>query len=230
MWVVKKIRRALEFWWFQKTFSKKFIFYTTEDPQELDETFRLRYKVYCEEHEFLDKAGYPDGRETDEYDNHSIHFVLRDSSGEIAATVRLITNSELQFPVEKHFDFDIKVAIENRDHLAEISRLIVSRKYRRHHLLLALIKGIYVYVKEHKITHVYSVLDDRLFPTLLKIGFPYKRIGQPSTYQGLTSPHLLVVAEMEEVLHSVNPSLYQYLKRGVLETNNNGKYPGYSIH
>ena len=42
--------------------------------RELDELFRFRHRVFCQELRFFDPAAYPDGRESDEYDHGAIHF------------------------------------------------------------------------------------------------------------------------------------------------------------
>lgn len=226
---LKKIKKTIEFWWFQKTFSRRFSFYTTEDPAELNEIYGLRYQVYCEEYAYLEKEKYPSRKERDEYDDHSIHFLLRDRNNEIAASVRLVTSSILGLPIEKYFPLDIRVS-EKPKRLAEISRLIVSKRYRKKFLLLALMRGIYVYVKFHDISHVYSVLDEKLYPVLVSFGFPYKKIGPKSVYQGLTSPYIMDIADMEKDLSFVNPPLYRYLIRGSLHPYWHSKQLCYSIH
>ncbi len=218
---IKKIIKSIEFWYFQKTFNDKFIFYTTIDKDDLDDLYKIRYQVYCEEYNYLNKLKYKEKKEYDQYDEKSIHFVLRDKiNNDIAATVRLILNSQIGFPIEKNFKINIHIPIKNRNNLAEISRLIVSRKYRRRFLLLALIKGIYAYIKLNNLMQIYSVLDDKLFPMLIDIGFPFKKIGTPSMYQGITSPYILDISEMEHRLHDINPRLYRYIKQGLIVSNN----------
>jgi N-acyl-L-homoserine lactone synthetase len=226
--MIHKIFRSLEFWWFQKSFYRRFRFYITKSDSELQELFKLRYQVYCEEYRYLDKNHYPNKIETDEFDNHSIHFILKDRKGNIAATARMIMNSEAGFPIEKHFQINLRVPTTNRNTIAEISRLIVARKYRKKFLLLALIKGMFVFAHSKGISHVYSVLDDKLFPTLSKIGLPFKKIGPTSVYQGLTAPYIMDISEMKEILKNTNHHLYRYLLNGQIKYNNTNNT--YSIH
>lgn len=213
---VNKIRREIEFWWFYKSFYQKFTFYTTENPDELDELHRLRYQVYIEEYKYIDKNLSENGREKDIWDPFSVHFVIRDLEKEIAATVRLILDSPNGFPIEKHFNIDINVNSYQKKKLAEISRLIVAKEFRRHHLMLVLIKGMYLYVKKHNIQNIFSVMDERLLPVLIKIGVPFKKIGKASLYQGYTFPCLLNIQELEDELRENNRRLYRYLIDGVL--------------
>jgi N-acyl-L-homoserine lactone synthetase len=153
--------------------------------------------VYCEEYGYIDRNNCPDGLEKDVYDEHSDYFIIRDSKNNIAATVRIIKNSQAGFPLEKNFHLNIETSNLDHDHLVEISRLIVARKYRKKLLLLFLVKGLYLYAIEQKITHAYFIIDEKLYPLLLKIKVPVIKIGTPAIYQGLTFPCLVDVTEWE---------------------------------
>src|SRR5882724_13667013 len=61
---------------------------------------RLRYEVYCLEQRFVDAARCTDGRESDEFDLHAIHFAAATDRGEVVATLRLVLGSPLGFPLE----------------------------------------------------------------------------------------------------------------------------------
>ena len=59
---------------------------------EMDQLLRLRYQVYCQEKQWLPADDYPDGREIDEFDAYSFHFLaLKDN--EVVGTVRDIAPS-----------------------------------------------------------------------------------------------------------------------------------------
>ncbi|MDZ7798491.1 MAG: GNAT family N-acyltransferase [Patescibacteria group bacterium] len=227
--IIKKLKRTYEFWQFQRSFSDKFIFYTTDSKSELEKIFKLRYEVFCEEFSYIDKDKHPGKKEKDNYDDKSVHFILREKqTRNLAATVRLILNSEMGFPIEKNMKIEVDILQKNRSKLAEISRLIVAKKYRKHFLLLALIKGMYTFVKEKNITHVFAVMDDNLYPILIKLGFPFKKIGPPTLYQGITTPFILDISEMEENLKNENVNLWKYLKKGLIKYNGEGN--SYTIH
>ncbi len=58
---------------------------------ERDRVGRLRYRVYCEEFGYEPAEKFPDGRETDRFDDHSLHCIITHRrSGETAGCVRLI--------------------------------------------------------------------------------------------------------------------------------------------
>ena len=72
-------------------YNKYFKVIRADSPELLDEVFRLRYQVYCIEHKFENQHDFPDGRERDVYDKHSIHSLLvHNPSGAIAGSVRLV--------------------------------------------------------------------------------------------------------------------------------------------
>jgi N-acyl-L-homoserine lactone synthetase len=102
------------------------------DTEELEEkTYRLRYEVYVEEFGFEKPADHPGGLERDGHDAEAVHFAALDRDDEVVGTIRLILHSENGFPAEKA----AKVTFPGRrpppERIAEISRLAVSRKYRR---------------------------------------------------------------------------------------------------
>src|SRR5947207_6042873 len=76
-----------------------------DDPRLLEQSYRLRHQVYCMERQFLDAAAHPDGRETDEFDEYSVHLGVVDSYGGLAATARLIKANRRGFPMFRYCGF-----------------------------------------------------------------------------------------------------------------------------
>ena len=102
------------------------------------EVYKLRYQVFCIENEIFNSERYPDGLEFDEYDQRSVHYLIRHrNSGEYAATTRLIlpdaNNSEKLFPLEIHCTIDNFVGMQPiyRERLGEISRFCVSKTFKK---------------------------------------------------------------------------------------------------
>ena len=99
--------------------------------QILSDIFRLRYQVYVVEWGFEASHQHPEGLEYDDFDNHSLHIYARNvDEGQVIGTVRMIFNSSLGFPIERHFDINLPAGID-RDNVAEISRLAISKEFRR---------------------------------------------------------------------------------------------------
>jgi len=101
------------------------------EEKGLTEIYRLRYKVYCLEWGFEKPENHASGCIKDIFDNHSIHFAIKDDSQKTIGAIRLIVDSEEGFPIEKFCELDIKNGEIPHDKIAEISRLVVHRDYRR---------------------------------------------------------------------------------------------------
>jgi N-acyl amino acid synthase of PEP-CTERM/exosortase system len=122
-------------------FDEYFEVVIADTPELLEQAFRLRYTVLCIEERApgFEAAHYPDGLETDEYDRHSHHLLLRHRpSGDFIGGARLILPDPLEmerpFPAEQYAQID-PALIDNsqlsRQHTAEISRFILVGKYSR---------------------------------------------------------------------------------------------------
>ncbi|CAN7622930.1 PEP-CTERM/exosortase system-associated acyltransferase [Massilia sp. LjRoot122] len=98
----------------------------------LKEIFKLRYEVYCLERQYLAASEFEEGLETDEYDDCSIHFAAYTLDNNIVGTVRLVQpHPGQEYPFESHcMPFPDFVA-PARESVAEISRLVVRKSYRR---------------------------------------------------------------------------------------------------
>ena len=101
------------------------------DENELKRVYRLRYKVYCEEWGFEDPEKYHDRQETDEFDKNAVHFAAIDDLGKTVGTIRLILFSPDGFPIEKCCDINSSGKELRVEYAAEISRLIISRTFRK---------------------------------------------------------------------------------------------------
>ena len=122
-------------------------------PELLRAVFQLRYQVYCIEQRApgFEASNYPTEMESDEYDRHSAHIILRHRpSGEFVGTARLILhdplNPEKLFPTEKYTQLDptlIDTSRFLRQNTGEISRLVVIRRFSRrgHELIHAIENG-----------------------------------------------------------------------------------------
>lgn len=107
------------------------------DPLK-NEVYKLRYQVYCLETGFEKSERYPERAESDEYDSHSVHYLIRHRKlGIYAATTRLIlpdmTNKEKLFPIEKYTQIDSNDVLTTipRVNLAEASRFCVSKEFKK---------------------------------------------------------------------------------------------------
>jgi len=219
--------------------SDPFEFRRVTSPEALEEVFRLRYQVYCNECRFIRAEDYPDGFETDGYDGHAAHFGAYDKEGRLVGSVRLILPSCGRFPIEEHcptLNVDpVKVPLRKS---AEISRLTISKLYRRRAqdglyyepqvedvpvqekgqyfmrrvrpMAFGLYREMYQESKRLGIRYWYALMEKTL-RTLLKIhGFVFNPIGPEVEFYGLVTPYLADVSELEKNVHERFPQFFDY--------------------
>jgi N-acyl amino acid synthase of PEP-CTERM/exosortase system len=117
------------------SFTSYFDMIPANTPSLKETVYRLRYQVYCLETGFENREEYPDGLESDEYDDCSEHYLIRHRhTGTYAATTRLILHHPDQlFPVERYCRLDRPDLLKHvpREKLAEVSRFCVSKFFKR---------------------------------------------------------------------------------------------------
>ncbi|MCG8611054.1 MAG: PEP-CTERM/exosortase system-associated acyltransferase [Pseudomonadales bacterium] len=106
-----------------------------------DETYKIRYDVYCRELAFEDESAFPDKMERDETDSYSHHYLIKHRrSGMYAGTVRVVdpnlTSDAVLCPIEQYCSESITDEVLNPVKLAnntycEVSRLAVPDTFRR---------------------------------------------------------------------------------------------------
>jgi N-acyl-L-homoserine lactone synthetase len=163
---------------------------------------RLRYDVYCLEQRFVDAARCTDGRESDEYDPHAIHFAAATETGEVVATLRLVLDSPLGFPLERY----APTLLDNRPcgeraRTGEVSRLIIAPRYRsatiREPLILfGLFRHLYEESWRLGLDYLVAAMESKLSRLLRRLGFPFLPVGGPISYFGEVIPYGATLGSM----------------------------------
>jgi len=122
---------------FEKYFKVELV--SSEAQRKL--VYEVRYRVYCEEFNYEAVDLFPDGLETDEYDQVSRHcLVIHRRTGMPAGCVRLVpavgSIEEFPLPLERYCIKSLDLAMINslalaRSSVCEISRLAVDGAFRR---------------------------------------------------------------------------------------------------
>lgn len=203
--------------------------------------YELRYNVYCIERRFLNANDYPDGCESDAFDDDAAHFVAHNLSGELVGYVRLVppdANDEL--PFEHHCAPLPGHVRPPRDQCSEISRLMVRQDYRRRRgdslagspgfdsgleaspwlerrshsprILLTLYRQMYHYSLEHGIRYWYAAMERSLARSLQRLDFGFRRVGDEADYFGPVSAYLADLRELEARLARVQPDLLDWMR------------------
>lgn len=111
-----------------------------DSEERLQESFRLRYRVYVEEMKFERREDFPCGMEHDSFESHSLAMLLRhNASGKTIGCVRLIvadpSNGNKAFPFENATGGLLSQTTvfqrTQRDRLGEVSRLAIAPEFRR---------------------------------------------------------------------------------------------------
>ncbi len=209
----------------------------------LDEVYRLRYKVYVEEWGFEKMEDHPGGIEKDEYDAHSVHFVVkRKNQSGIIGTIRMICCSDKGFPIEKHCKIEADLSAFDWNRFGEISRLAVSKDYRKratdsvyfdgkivaedaidgmfagnrkmsNDIVLGLYKCIYKESLERGNQCILAVMARGLYLLLKRVGILFEPIGPPVNYHGQRTPYIGKINTMLQELTRRNPDLYKEFMR-----------------
>lgn len=210
-----------------------------EDAGLMDKVYQLRHQVYCVECHYLDVDDYPDGRERDDCDVHSSHFVALNLQGEMAGYVRLVHPDAIQtFPFQTHCVQLLEgVSLPPADKSAEISRLMVSSRYRRRRgdkvsgvtvneehlsdherrvsspqILLCMYRQMYQYSLQHDIRYWYAAMERYLANALAGMNFGFQQIGPYTDYYGPVAPFLGDLRQLEDGLSNSAPALLEWLQ------------------
>jgi N-acyl-L-homoserine lactone synthetase len=173
------------------------------DPRLLDQSYRLRHQVFCVERRFLDAAAYPDGRETDEFDPHSVHLAVMDDQGHMVGTARLIKPNPHGFPMFRRCAFFPEVMPANVAPV-EVSRLAISRQYLRRRRatepLCDLAKAMVAGARRVGANYVIAASEPALARRLVRFGFPYRVGGPVADYYGPVAPCLMNLDEFDMIV------------------------------
>lgn len=114
------------------SFDSNFEVLLADTPESKALHYNVRYQVYCEEMGFEDKERFPDQLELDQWDSHSVHFLVRDKrSGYWVGALRLVLPDRLSFPLEHHCVLEKKISPSEYRQSVELSRLCVLKEVRR---------------------------------------------------------------------------------------------------
>ena len=167
--------------------------------KEKEDVFRLRYRVFCLEKKWLNPEEYPDGKETDEYDQHSVHFLAANDTSKIVGTARAIFPSELGLPVFNNFE-DIATP-DDVERYVELSRLIVAKETRGLTVTIGLLKSILNWCLYEGITTAFVIVEERMLNFLLRLGYPFRKAGPGKFYFGAyTTPAYVTLSELSKTL------------------------------
>lgn len=224
-------------------------------PEEINEVFELRYQVYCIDRPFEDPNCFTDKREYDAYDQRAAHALIRyRSTGDIVAAVRIVMTGnspdQAEFPMEgsciHHMDQRAQDAFAgtHRMRIAEISRMAVSRDFRRRlnedktasgvtdfvcygdsengkralpYISLGLFAAILQMSVRHGITHWVAAMEPALLRMLKRFGVEFDHVGPVLEYHGRRRPAFTEAASMLECARKLRPDVWSLVTNDGVE-------------
>lgn len=183
-----------------------------KNDEELKKMFQLRYKVYCEEYNFLNKSDYPDGLEKDEYDVRSDYLIAVDRYDNMIGCVRVVKPSGEPLPTHTSFDIKAELHLHHLQKTVEVSRLIVEKKYRSTKVGIALYRGIYRYCTENDYQYIVEAMENELARWINYLFLRFIPISDPILYY--STWNRAYIADVNDVSNAVKKDdypLYKYL-------------------
>lgn len=192
-----------------------FKFLEVKDDDLLQDVFHFRYNIIKDTEIFknyVDDNDFKNFKESDIYDDYSVHFVALDDKNNVCATVRLIYNCPHGYPTENCMTFDTNIF--DRKKLGEISRIFIDNKHRNisttKEIFYNFNKLLYRKMINLGIEYTYGALEPR-FIRLLKINkMKYEILAHKQQHgkMGLRHPCVLYT----KILGDDNPEFKYALK------------------
>ncbi|MCG5535473.1 PEP-CTERM/exosortase system-associated acyltransferase [Ectothiorhodospira mobilis] len=122
-------------------FQEYFQVLPADDPERLEQVFRIRYDVYCREFGYEREEDCPGGLERDDYDGHAVHcLIMHQPTMRAAGCIRVVIpppgEPGFQLPLERFCGESLDHPERRPDHfprddIGEVSRLAVHTQFRR---------------------------------------------------------------------------------------------------
>lgn len=220
-----------------------------KSPEAINEVFEVRYQVYCIDRPFEDPNSFVDQREHDAYDPRSAHALIRHRiTRDPVAAVRLVmagdSPEQADFPMEEPCIHKMDQAARDafagapREQIAEISRMAVSREFRRRlsevrttsgmsesvtycdsesgkrampYISLGLFAAILQMSVEHGITHWMAVMEPSQLRLLKRFGVEFDHVGPVLEYHGLRRPAFTEAASLIDGIRERRPDVWSLI-------------------
>lgn len=226
---------------FFQSYHRTFKLIKADSQNLLQEVYKLRYKIYCFEHEFEEPSDFPDGIENDEYDEHSEHFLLIHKATEkVMGTVRVILpdtrNLMRSFPIQ---GICSEESLHNKNNILssfEVSRLCISNEIRdevmnftknsanqsidavltKHmmpYCILGLLNAAMQSAAEHSLQDGYIVVEEFLSEKLKMLGIQLDPIGDAVEHHGIRYPFHVGIKHGFDNVKTINPAAWEVITR-----------------
>ena len=182
------------------------------------EAQKLRYRVYCEERDFLPGS---DGIEEDEFDATSRHVLVRSrKTGVVYGTVRVVLSDggegNLGFPMQRVCEDWVLRPLPIAQ-TGELSRFAVTRERAGLSnaaaalMRIALMRGIVQICGESRLTHLCATMERTLLRLLRATAIHFQPVGKPVEYHGIRQPAVWELGGGLQQIRREHPVLWSFL-------------------
>lgn len=198
----------------------------TEESKNIH--YHLRYKIYCLEKGFESSSKFKDEMERDQYDENSVHFIVRDKiTNEWLATVRLVRGETHRLPIQKVAKFSIEGHGIGADEVAELSRLSILRPFRHQagkrgldnksinepEILIGLIRAAREYSRQKGIKHWLFLCRRSIMRVVGNVGMKMHEIGPACEHRGARYPYLAKLESAFDDIIRYSPRTHEMFSR-----------------
>ncbi len=200
---------------------------------------QIRYRVFCLERGFEDPSAFPNGEETDAWDENSVHFIVREKkTGRWIASTRLIIPDQTTLPVEQMetLSNDFLNGMP-RESIGEISRFCIINKNTKttsqfshiskpqfdwiggidkadqFEITLGMLRALSNYGINNGLNYSYMFITKSLARLIKRLGIALYQTGAMKEYRGLRAPFLVDYRESMVSAARTSKAVKEFLAR-----------------
>lgn len=193
-----------------ESLQKELYFKVADSDFELQNCYRLRYKVYCEEKRWISPSDFPDKMERDEYDTKAVQVIAMNEDFEIVGMMRILQEADFsKLPYQEHPGMKgNKVQASNA---AELSRFVVTATKSRYYVVKGLLRAVYQTSRNMGIDNWIFMYEPSLKRLLANFKFFTDPLCLPTKYYGaLTMVGLADIPKLEKIWRRNNPDAWKF--------------------
>ena len=193
-----------------ESLQKELYFKVADSDFELQNCYRLRYKVYCEEKRWISPSDFPDKMERDEYDAKAVQVIAMNEDFKIVGTMRILREADFsRLPYQDHPAMNGNKVLA--DKAAELSRFVVTADQSRYYVVKGLLRAVYQTSRKMGIDNWIFMYEPSLKRLLASFKFYTDPVCLPTKYFGaLTMVGLADIPKVEKVWRMNDPETWKF--------------------
>ncbi len=166
-------------------------------PQQYDEAFKLRHRVFVEEEQLFDACS--DERIMDRFDAFSTtQNLLVYVGGRAVGSVRITLDSDVGMPADAYYDFHVHVPTDAR--IVHVGMLCIEKQYRSARLIMDLMQMIHYVSVSEGATHMAAPVNPSISRLLKRAGLhPVDEPFAEPGFKTLVMPLMLTLADVKDI-------------------------------